>query len=318
MNKTILVTGGAGFIGSHVSKKLMELGYEVVIVDNLNDYYDPRLKNDRLKIFLKDFQFDFFQIDISNKEALAKIFKKYRFDFICHLAAQTGVRYSLVNPHAYEKSNILGTLNIFELAKDNAVKKVVFASSSSVYGGNKKLPFSESDSVDNPVSLYAATKKSNELMAYAYHNLYGIDMIGLRFFTVYGPWGRPDMAYYKFSDLICAGKPIDVYNNGKMKRDFTYIDDIVSGVISAIGSDLKFEIINLGNNQTVELEQMIDLVGENLNKNIKKNYLPLQPGDMIETWADINKAEKLLGYNPQTNIENGLKKFVNWYKEYKK
>ena len=220
----ILITGGAGFIGSHTAKKLIDEGYAIVIIDNLNNYYEPKLKRDRLKFFLHGYKFDFIKADISDYNALKKIFFKHKFDAVCHLAAQAGVRYSLQNPFAYEKTNILGTLNILELAKEFKIKKIVMASSSSVYGKNKKVPFSEEDKVDAPSSLYAATKKSTELLAYCYHDLHNLDIIALRFFTVYGPWGRPDMAYFKFADLIRQGKPIGVYNFGKMKRDFTYVD----------------------------------------------------------------------------------------------
>ena len=316
--KSILVTGGAGFIGSHLVKRLVADGYEVVIVDNLNDYYDPQLKQDRLNILLKDSEYIFEKVDIANFADLKKVFEKYNFDVICHLAAQAGVRKSLKNPWLYEKSNILGTMNIFELAKDFNIKKIVFASSSSVYGGNTKVPFSESDRVDSPISFYACTKRSKELLAYTYNHLYGIKITALRFFTVYGPWGRPDMAYFRFADLIRQGKPIDVYNYGKMRRDFTYIDDVVEGVVSALEKDVDLEIFNLGNNKPVELVRFIELLEENLGMKADKRYLPIQPGDVVETWADIKKAKKELGYDPKTTIEEGLKKFVDWYKEYNK
>lgn len=314
----ILITGGAGFIGAHAAKKLIEEKYEVVIIDNLNDYYDPKLKKDRLKIFLGGLKFKFYKADISNYKQLEKIFTRHKFDCICHLAAQAGVRYSLTNPWLYEKTNIAGTLNLLELAKINKIKKFVFASSSSVYGGNTKLPFSETDPVDKPVSFYAATKKSGELLAYAYHSLYGIKVCGLRFFTVYGPWGRPDMAYFKFIDLIRKNKPIEIYNHGKMKRDFTYIDDIVSGVVSAIKNTFDFEIINLGNNRPKELGRLIFLLEKHFGKIAKKKYLPMQAGDVIATWANINKAKQLLNYNPAVSLEEGVKKFIAWYKNYYK
>lgn len=314
----ILVTGGAGFIGAQVAKKLIEEKFEVVIIDNLNDYYDPKLKIDRLKIFLAGLKFKFYKADISHRRQLEKIFVKHKFDCLCHLAAQAGVRYSLANPWLYEKTNITGTLNLLESAKANEIKKFVFASSSSVYGGNAKLPFSENDSVDRPVSFYAATKKSGELLAQVYHHLYGIKVCGLRFFTVYGPWGRPDMAYFKFADLIRKNKPIEIYNFGKMKRDFTYIDDVVSGVVSAIKNNFDFEIINLGNNRPEELGRLVFLLEKYFNKVTKKKYLPRQAGDMIATWADIDKAKKLLNYNPATPLEAGVKKFVAWYKNYYK
>lgn len=313
--KTILVTGGAGFIGSHLSKALIVKGYNVVIVDNLNDYYDPKLKEERLKNLIgEDCVFE--KVDIADFDLLKKVFEKYKIDIICHLAAQGGVRYSLVNPWAYQKNNFLGTMNVFELAKEFNVPKVVFASSSSVYGGNKKIPFSEEDRVDNPISFYAATKKAKELLAHTYHHLYGIKIVGLRYFTVYGPWGRPDMAYFKFAGLMRQGKPIDVYNQGKLKRDFTYIDDAVKGTISAIENNFDFEIFNIGNNKPVELEEFISILENSLGMKAEKNYLPMQAGDVLETWADIEKAQKMLGYNPRTSLEEGLNKFAHWYKEY--
>jgi len=313
----ILVTGGAGFIGFHLAKKLSEKD-EVVIVDNLSDYYDVKLKEDRLDQ-IKD-KVEFHKIDISDFSPLKKIFEKHKFDLICHIAAQAGVRYSLINPWAYEKSNILGTLNIFELAKKFNIKKVIYASSSSVYGGNKKVPFSEEDKVDKPISLYAATKIANELMAHTYHHLYKIDMVGLRYFTVYGPFGRPDMAMFKFTKNIFEDKPIEVYNFGNMKRDFTYIDDIIGGTIKAINfclnNDDICEIINLGNSKPIELNYFIELLEKEIGKEAKKNLLPMQPGDVLETYADITKAKKILGWEPKTKIEEGVKKFVKWYKDY--
>jgi len=313
----ILVTGGAGFIGFYLAKKLSEKD-DVVIVDNLSDYYDVKLKEDRLEQ-IKD-KVEFHKIDISDFSSLKKIFEKYEFDLICHIAAQAGVRYSLINPWAYEKSNILGTLNIFELAKKFNIKKVIYASSSSVYGGNKKVPFSEEDKVDKPISLYAATKIANELMAHTYHHLYKIDMVGLRYFTVYGPFGRPDMAMFKFTKNIFEDKLIEVYNFGNMERDFTYIDDIVDGTIKAINFCLNnndiCEIINLGNSKPVELNYFIELLEKEIGKEAKKNLLPLQPGDVLKTYADITKAKKLLGWEPKTEIEEGVKKFVEWYRKY--
>jgi len=313
----ILVTGGAGFIGFHLAKKLSEKD-EIVIVDNLSDYYDIKLKEARLEQ-IKD-KVEFHKIDISDFSSLKKIFEKYEFDLICHIAAQAGVRYSLINPWAYEKSNILGTLNIFELAKKFNIKKVIYASSSSIYGGNKKVPFSEEDKVDKPISLYAATKIANELMAHTYHHLYKIDMVGLRYFTVYGPFGRPDMAMFKFTKNIFEDKPIEVYNFGNMKRDFTYIDDIVGGTIKAINFCLNnediCEIINLGNSKPIELNYFIELLEKEIGKEAKKNLLPMQPGDVLETYADITKAKKILGWEPNINIEKGIKKFISWYKEY--
>ena len=313
----ILVTGGAGFIGFHLAKKLSEKE-DVVVVDNLSSYYDVKLKEARLEQ-IKD-KVEFHKIDISDFSPLKKIFEKHRFDLICHIAAQAGVRYSLTNPWEYKKSNIIGTLNIFELAKKFNIKKVIYASSSSVYGGNKKVPFSEGDRVDKPISLYAATKIANELMAHTYHHLYKIDMVGLRYFTVYGPFGRPDMAMFKFTKNIFEDKPIEVYNFGNMKRDFTYIDDIVDGTIKAINFCLNneniCEIINLGNSKPVELNYFIELLEKEIGKEAKKNFLPLQPGDMPETYADITKAKKILGWEPKTKIEEGVKKFVEWYRDY--
>jgi len=313
----ILVTGGAGFIGFHLAKKLSEKE-DVVVVDNLSNYYDVKLKEARLEQ-IKD-KIEFHKIDISDFSSLKKIFEKHKFDLICHVAAQAGVRYSLINPWEYKKSNIIGTLNIFELAKKFNIRKVIYASSSSVYGGNKKVPFSEEDRVDKPISLYAATKIANELMAHTYHHLYKIDMVGLRYFTVYGPWGRPDMAMFKFTKNIFEDKPIEVYNFGNMKRDFTYIDDIVDGTIKAINFCLNSEdiceIINLGNSKPVELNYFIELLEKEIGKEARKNFLPLQPGDMPETYADITKARKILRWEPKTEIEEGVKKFVEWYRDY--
>ncbi len=313
---TILVTGIAGFIGSQVAKALLARGDKVIGIDNFNSYYNPRLKEARIKEFLKDYDFEVKKIDISDLKRLKEFFAKNKIDKICHLAAQAGVRYSLENPDVYIQSNIIGTHNLLELAREYKVRDFIFASSSSVYGGNKKIPFSETDPVDHPVSLYAVTKKANELEAYSYHHLSGLNCFGLRFFTVYGPWGRPDMALFKFSKLILDDKPIDVYNQGKHRRDFTYIDDIVKGVLAAIDKVKGYEIFNLGNNKPVELEYFIKLVEDNLGKKAQKNYLPLQPGDVVETWADIDKAKIILGYNPQTTIEEGVKRFIEWYKKY--
>lgn len=311
--KTILVTGGAGFIGFHVAKALLERGDSVVIVDNFNDYYDPKLKHGRIDQIKDSGNLEVVEADISSYEDMENIFKKHKFDKICHLAAQAGVRYSLENPFKYERSNNLGTLTLLELAKKFKIKDFVFASSSSVYGGNKKTPFSEKDDVSSPISIYAATKKSNELYAHVYHHLYGLNCTGLRFFTVYGPWGRPDMAAFKFAKAITAGKPIDVYNFGKMRRDFTFITDIVWGVLAAIDNPFPYEIFNLGNNNPVDLIKFIELIEESLGKKAEKNMMPLQPGDVPETYADIGKAKEMLGYEPKTGIEEGVKKFIKWY-----
>src|SRR3989344_6466273 len=269
MSKRILLTGAAGFIGFHTAKVLLERGDEVIGIDNLNDYYDPRIKLDRLEILKRDSKFKFYKQNIEDPIEI-----KEKIDIICHLAAQAGVRYSLENPFAYEKSNMLGTLNIFEFARHNNIKNVVFASSSSVYGNEKEFPFKETQKLDTPISLYAATKKANELYAHVYHHLFGINMIGLRFFTVYGPWGRPDMALFTFTKNILEGKPIDVYNNGKMKRDFTYVDDIVSGVLASLDNveTLKFEMFNLGRGEQVELLDFINEIEKNLDKKATKNF----------------------------------------------
>ncbi len=312
----ILVTGGAGFIGSHTVKALVERGDKVVIIDNLNKYYDPKLKQDRLDIFLKDVNFDFYKVDIADLEELKTVFQKHKFDCIVHLAAQAGVRYSLENPFVYERSNICGTLNLLELAKEFKIKKFVFSSSSSVYGANETVPFKETDFVDHPVSLYAATKKTGELMANVYHKQYGISCVCLRFFTVYGPWGRPDMALFKFTKLISEGKPIEVYNFGKMKRDFTYVTDIVEGIISSVDNHYPYEIFNLGGEETIKLTYFIECIEKALNKKANKNFLPLQPGDVLNTIADISKAREKIDFNPKVSITQGIKNFVEWYNSY--
>jgi UDP-glucuronate 4-epimerase len=319
MMKKVLVTGGAGFIGFHVAQALLEKGDFVVIVDNFNNYYNPKLKYARIKELKKSKNkknLKVYRSDISNYKKLEKIFRKNKFDKICHLAAQAGVRYSLKNPFIYEKSNNLGTLNLLELARKFQIKDFIFASSSSVYGGNDKIPFSEDDKVDNPISLYAATKKSNELYAHVYHHLYGINCIGLRFFTVYGPWGRPDMGCFKFVKNIIEGNPIEVYNQGNMKRDFTYVGDIVKGILSALDKSLGYEIINLGNNTPIELNKFIGVIEDIVGKKAKKKLMGMQPGDVPVTYANIDKAKKLLGYKPLINVEEGLKNFVEWYKKY--
>lgn len=311
----ILVTGGAGFIGAHVAGKLIARGDEVVIIDNFNSYYEPKLKRERLNSLVGN-QAEVYEIDLADEASVGEVFGKHQFDQICHLGAQAGVRYSLQHPQEYIKSNIIGTHNILENARQHNVTQVVFASSSSVYGANTKIPFSETDPVDRPISLYAATKKSNELEFYAYHHLFGINAIGLRFFTVYGPWGRPDMAYFSFTQKILKGEPIDVYNNGQMKRDFTYIDDIVAGVLAALDNCRGYDIFNLGNNQPVALENFIDLLETNLGSKSQRNHLPLQAGDVIETYADITKAKTNLNWQPTTDIAEGIARFVEWYKNY--
>ncbi|MBU0666403.1 MAG: SDR family NAD(P)-dependent oxidoreductase [Nanoarchaeota archaeon] len=311
----ILVTGGAGFIGFHVSKALVARGDEVVIVDNFNDYYDVGLKEARAKEL---FGATIIRADISDYKTMNKIFETHSFDKVCHLAAQAGVRYSVTNPFVYERSNILGTLNLLELCRNHGVKDFVFASSSSVYGNNKKLPFSEDDRVDNPISLYAATKKSNEEMAYVYHQLYNLNCTGLRFFTVYGPYGRPDMALFLFTKAIIEGQEVAVFNNGEMARDFTYISDIVSGVLAAIDKPFGFEIFNLARGESIRLLDFISEIEKNFGVLANKKFLPIQLGDVSKTSADISKAKKLLGYNPKTSISVGVKQFIDWYKSFYK
>jgi len=313
---SVLVTGAAGFIGFHVSKALLKKGYRVVGIDNLNPYYDPDLKRARLDI-LKKFQgFVFHALDISEFEPLMEVSAANKVEVICNLAAQAGVRYSLVDPFSYGKSNLIGFLNILEVAKRLSVQNLVYASSSSVYGKNTQLPYSVEQRVDNPVSIYAATKRSNELMAFSYHHLYKIPCIGLRYFTVYGPWGRPDMALFLFVDAILKGQPIKVYNYGNMKRDFTYIDDIVAGTISAIERPMEFEIFNLGNSNCVNLMDFIRIIEEELGMEAKKEFLPLQPGDVVETKADIQRSKELLDFEPKTDLRTGIRKFLDWYKSY--
>jgi UDP-glucuronate 4-epimerase len=313
----ILVTGGAGFIGSHTIKSLIEQGHDVVSVDDFNDYYSPQLKQDRIEKFLKDYDFPSFDLDIRNLEELKKLFKAYKFDKVCHLAARAGVRASLEDPFVYQSTNIQGTLNLLELSKDYGVNNFVYASSSSVYGNTKETPFREDMSVDRPISPYAATKKTCELLAHNYSHIYGLPTIGLRFFTVYGPWGRPDMAYFSFANKIKKGESIDVYNYGKdLKRDFTYVDDIVKGIVACLDKEYKYEIFNLGNNKPVELMEFINSLEKHLGIESKKNLLPMQPGDVMITYANIDKAKRFLGYEPTISIDAGLKNFVNWYKEY--
>lgn len=311
-----LVTGSAGFIGFHVARSLLERGDEVVGLDNLNPYYSVKLKEDRNEILKGHSNYIFHPVEMAERENLYYALDKEKPEVICHLAAQAGVRYSLEHPFVYEQSNLLAFLNLIEWCVKNPVENFVFASSSSVYGGNKKIPFSESDGVDQPISLYAATKKANELIAHVYHHLFDLQVTGLRFFTVYGPWGRPDMACYKFSELITQHKPIDVYGHGKMKRDFTFIDDIVQAVVKSLDTPVKYEIYNLGGNQPVELMHFISLLEKELGLEAEKNFLPIQPGDVVETYADIEKATRDLGFTPKVSIEEGIKRFIEWFKEY--
>lgn len=324
-SKTYLITGGAGFIGFYLSKGLLEKGAEVIGIDNLNDYYEVSLKEERLSL-LKPFErYTFIREDISDKAVVMKIFEKYNPQVVINLAAQAGVRYSIDNPDAYIQSNIVGFFNILEGCRYHPVEHLVFASSSSVYGGNKKVPFSTEDKVDQPVSLYAATKKSNELMAYSYSKLYGIPLTGLRFFTVYGPMGRPDMAYFKFANKIMNGEPIQIYNNGDMRRDFTYIDDIIIGIENILcnppvkdENGASYKIYNIGNNQPEQLMDYISVLEKCLGKKAEKEYLPMQPGDVYETYADVQELMNDFDFKPSTTIEEGLSKFAEWFLNYYK
>jgi len=316
--KRVLVTGAAGFIGSHVSKSLIEQGYQVLGMDNLNDYYDVQLKKDRLAWFDDEPNFDFVQLDLADREAMAEMFAKNHFDVVVNLAAQAGVRYSIDHPHAYADSNLVGFLNVLEGCRNGGVKHLLFASSSSVYGENKKIPFAVEDCVDYPISLYAATKKSNELMAHAYAHLYGFKVTGLRFFTVYGPWGRPDMAYFSFTKAICEGKTIDVYNHGKMQRDFTYIDDVVEAVTRLVGRapDKDYKIYNIGNHSPETLMDFIQAIELALGQQAEKNFLPMQAGDVPATYADVTDLMADVDFKPDTPLKEGIQRFVSWYRNY--
>ena len=327
----ILVTGAAGFIGFFVSKNLVEKGHEVIGLDNINDYYDISLKYNRLKELgidrssaekfntlcqgnLPDASFSFIRLDLADRQALPKLFSSQKFDVVCNLAAQAGVRYSIQNPEAYIDSNVVGFLNVLECCRHNEIKHLVYASSSSVYGLNEKIPFETSDSVDHPISLYAATKKSNELMAHTYSHLYGFATTGLRFFTVYGPWGRPDMAMFLFTDAIIKGKPIKVFNNGKMERDFTYINDITEGVIRILENDRytngetkdRYKVYNIGNNNSVKLLDFIEAIEQKLGVRAERQLLPMQPGDVEKTWANVDDLIRDYNYRPNTPIEEGV------------
>lgn len=349
MNSEILVTGAAGFIGFHLTQKLLEAGQHVIGFDNINDYYDPELKYNRLvqtgikkndilegKVVAstKYPNYKFYKSDLSNQKKLNEVFEKHKISKVVNLAAQAGVRYSLSNPHAYLNSNLEGFLNILEACRHHSVEHLVFASSSSVYGLNKQMPFSVHDNVDHPVSLYAASKKSNELMAHSYSYLYDLAVTGLRFFTVYGPWGRPDMALFLFVDAILKNKPIQVFNNGQMKRDFTYVDDIVQGIIRVLDkpvqknlnwdgykpdpstSSASYRIYNIGNNKPVQLLDFIKAIENSLGKTARKVMMPLQAGDVPETWADVNELIHEMNYKPETDIESGVKSFIDWYLNY--
>ncbi len=350
----ILVTGTAGFIGSHLAQRLVKRGDEVVGLDNINDYYDQNVKYGRLQragiiekledgkdipygevlTSKKDKNYKFIKLNLEDRDAINRLFEEEKFDSVCNLAAQAGVRYSLINPYAYVDSNIVGFVNLLEACRHNEVKHLSYASSSSVYGLNETMPFSVHDNVDHPISLYAASKKSNELMAHTYSYLYNLPTTGLRFFTVYGPWGRPDMALFLFTKAILEDKPIDVYNYGKMKRDFTYIDDIVEGVVRVIDNPPKgnpswsgknpdpgsskapYKIYNIGNNNPVELMEFIEAIEKALGKKAKKNMLPIQPGDVPATYADVSDLVEDLGYKPATSVQEGVNNFVKWYKEF--
>jgi UDP-glucuronate 4-epimerase len=316
--KTYLVTGAAGFIGFHVASALLKRGDAVVGIDSMNNYYDVLLKEARLKILQGQKNFSFEKLNISDATAVKAVFDAHHFDAVCHLAAQAGVRYSITNPRAYLESNEIGFFNVIQECREHKIANFVYASSSSVYGNNSKVPFSVTDRVDHPISLYAATKKSNELTAHVYSHLFGLHCTGLRFFTVYGPYGRPDMALFLFTKAINEGRPIDVYNFGNMKRDFTYIDDIVAGVIAALDKPHVYEIFNLGNNNTVNLLYFIECIEKTLQKKATMNMLPMQPGDVESTWADIEHAKDMLGFSPKVRIEEGIKRFIAWYRDYYK
>lgn len=324
-SKRYLITGGAGFIGYYLSKALLEKGAEVTGFDNLNDYYEVSLKEDRLSILKEYPKYRFVKGDLADQDAVSALFEDFKPQIVANLAAQAGVRYSIDNPDAYIQSNIVGFFHVLEACRHHPVEHLVFASSSSVYGGNKKVPFSTKDQVDKPVSLYAATKKSNELMAYAYSKLYGIPLTGLRFFTVYGPMGRPDMAYFKFAKKIIAGEPIQIYNHGDMMRDFTYIDDIVEGVENILcnppetdDNGAAYKIYNIGNHKPEKLMDYIAVLERCLGREAKKEYLPMQPGDVYETYADVQDLMEDYGFKPSTTIEEGLGRFAEWFLEYYK
>ncbi len=334
--KKILITGAAGFIGAHLSQRLIEAGSEVVGIDNLNDYYDPQLKKDRMASLAEGDRFQHVNIDMADRKGMEKLFTEHQFDCVMNLAAQAGVRYSLINPHSYVDTNIVGFVNILEGCRHSRVKHFVYASSSSVYGANTHMPFSVHDNVDHPVSLYAASKKSNELMAHTYSHLFGLPTTGLRFFTVYGPWGRPDMALFLFTKAMLEGRPIDVFNNGNMERDFTYIDDIVEGVVRVINkipepdfawqsdspdpasSYCPYRIYNIGNNNKERLLRYINVLEDILGKKAEKNFLPMQPGDVPATYANVDDLVRDFDYKPATRLEDGIAAFVKWYRDYYK
>jgi len=332
--KKILVTGAAGFIGAHLSKKLIAGGAEVVGLDNLNDYYDPKLKSDRMATLAEGPLFTHVNLDLSDRDGVEALFKKHSFDAVVNLAAQAGVRYSLINPQSYVDTNLVGFVNILEGCRHSGVKHFVYASSSSVYGANTRMPFSVHDNVDHPVSLYAASKKANELMAHTYSHLFGLPTTGLRFFTVYGPWGRPDMALFLFTKAILENRPIDVFNHGNMERDFTYIDDIVEGVFRVIyqapeddpswdrenpdpaTSYCPYKVYNIGNNNKEKLSRYIEVLEDCLGKKAEKNFMPMQPGDVPATYANVDDLVRDFDYKPDTTLEFGIGQFVDWYRSY--
>jgi UDP-glucuronate 4-epimerase len=336
MREPVLVTGAAGFIGFHVAERLLSLGREVVGLDNVNDYYDPRLKEARLEILRRRSSFTFVKLDLADRAATKTLFEHHRFPVVIHLAAQAGVRYSLDHPHAYVDANLEGFVNVLEGCRHKSCGHLVFASSSSVYGANAKLPFSVHDSVDHPISLYAASKKANELMAHAYSHLYRIPATGLRFFTVYGPWGRPDMAMFIFAKAVLEGEPIKLFNHGKMRRDFTYIDDVSQAVVRLIDrppqsgpkwddshpdpatSSAPWRIYNIGNNRPEDLMHVVSLLEQEFGKTAVKDMLPMQPGDVEATYADVTELERDIGFRPATSIEDGISRFANWFREYHK
>lgn len=334
--KSILITGAAGFIGYNLSKKLLSMGYSVIGIDNMNDYYEVSLKEARLAKLINQKEFQFYHADLENKDKIQNVFTDNNIEVVVNLAAQAGVRYSLENPHAYIDSNIVGFMNILEACRHNDIEQLIYASSSSVYGANTSLPFSTSDNIDHPLSLYAATKKANELMAHTYSSLYNIPTTGLRFFTVYGPWGRPDMALFKFTKNIIEGKPIDVYNNGDMMRDFTFVDDIVEAISRLVEKPAKpnpywsgenpdpsssyapYKVYNIGNNSPVNLMDFIEAIEEKVGKKAIKNYMPLQAGDVPATYADVEDLYHNIEFRPETSIKDGVGKFVDWYIDYYK
>ncbi len=323
--KRVLITGAAGFIGYHAAAALCAQSYEVLGIDNINDYYDPSLKKARLAQLQPFGNFEFRKVDLCDREKINLIFSDWKPEIVINLAAQAGVRYSIDHPHAYVDSNLVGFVNILEACRHNDVKHLIYASSSSVYGLNDKVPFSEGDNVDYPISLYAATKKSNELMAHVYTHLYGLSVTGLRFFTVYGPWGRPDMAYYKFTKAIYEGQPIEIYNHGDMMRDFTYVDDIVEAMARLVdkvpdrgGDNAPYRLYNIGNHQPEKLMDMIAILEELTGLKAQKTFKPMQPGDVYSTYADIEALDGAIGFKPSTSLKEGLTKFVEWYKGYYK